>query len=1277
MKILSIQVDGFGVWSGLKLDGLGDRLTCFYGPNEAGKTTLMQFVRTVLYGFSPERRRRYLPPLRGGEPGGLLQLSGPMGRCALRRRLQAGPRAAECGDVQLLAADGTQLSDHLLGGLLGHLDETTFSQVFAIGLGEIQQLGTLSDSAAADLLYQLSTGLPGVSLAEVMRELESSRERLLGPDHRPGQIVGLLAQRDRLRGEIEDLRGLAHRHASLAGDLHEIEQQIGRREAERHEMQHSLRTLELAVAVREAWRRRAMLASELASLPPVAPVPAGAIERLDQLNERLAKRRRQATEASRAGRELKAEVAALGFNARLARHAPRIEALAEQETWLATLEEQVQQVSGNIAKLEAELAQHQRELGEDNHAHGHDQAGARGKLLARLRPVARSLAGPRGRARLAGSEAAECRGKADELATQIRAALADCGHDELAPALEQAGNLVTLLRRRVQADERLAQLGRHEVELAEQGRQLLERQLLPVWVLLALGGVFVVGAILILATLFISLHAVSVTGWGMAIVGALGTVGGACGKFLLERSAAAQLDACQKQSGILASQVAQSKEERETLDRQLPHGGGPLLTRLQTAEKELARLEELLGVEARRQATLEAAAAAEARGRAAEEEGRAAERRWRQALAAAGLPKRLSPRQVRHYADRRRAMARIEARLERGYQELGERQRDLDTLTRRTEQLLSDVGFEPAAVKPTEQLRQLKQLLADHQAIAASREALGERARRLRRRQAKLALAIRQGEQRRGELLSSAGAAHEHDLRGRAVEQARRQALAAERDELAREIAAALAGRAAEQELAPWLDHASDRDWEQRLSEADSRLQTADRELAALLDERGRARQQLASLAEDRRPGQRALELSLVEQQLQDAVDRWRALALSASMLDSVRQRYEAERQPETLIDASRYLSQLTGGRYTRVWTPLGEQTLRVDDAEGNSLPVEVLSRGTREQLFLGLRLALAGVYARRGIELPLVLDDVLVNFDGGRAKAAATVLRDFAEAGHQVLVFTCHEHLWKLFKQLQVPSHELPANDEIDPVTLAYARPEPEFARDVPGDNRPAAAFWLPDDIDGPSLEPLIEIAEDDADDFEPPGVADDAARKIEPARPKRRARKSRKPKAARPGGRIGNRESRIEQEPAELAPPDEPEMSQWATQEPDSPPHRVTVVRPSQLQHPFADAMWHQIVDDDDDDEPELERRSSLPSTGAAGGTARSAKSSGDLQRGPAEHPMSNTPPDESSAAVDDYDENLLDEDLFDAPSDDDLFRDSDDWSGLDGPDDENEAA
>ena len=70
MKITDLQIDGFGVWSDLNLEHLTDSMTVFYGPNEAGKTTLMQFIRCVLYGYSPERRRATCLQLVEDEPAG-------------------------------------------------------------------------------------------------------------------------------------------------------------------------------------------------------------------------------------------------------------------------------------------------------------------------------------------------------------------------------------------------------------------------------------------------------------------------------------------------------------------------------------------------------------------------------------------------------------------------------------------------------------------------------------------------------------------------------------------------------------------------------------------------------------------------------------------------------------------------------------------------------------------------------------------------------------------------------------------------------------------------------------------------------------------------------------------------------------------------------------------------------------------------------------------------------------------------------------------------------
>ena len=64
------------------------------------------------------------------------------------------------------------------------------------------------------------------------------------------------------------------------------------------------------------------------------------------------------------------------------------------------------------------------------------------------------------------------------------------------------------------------------------------------------------------------------------------------------------------------------------------------------------------------------------------------------------------------------------------------------------------------------------------------------------------------------------------------------------------------------------------------------------------------------------------------------------------------------------------------------------------------------------------MRLALAKVYGQQAISLPIVADDILVNFDDDRARATVSVLEMLAEEGHQILAFTCHRHLAEVFER-------------------------------------------------------------------------------------------------------------------------------------------------------------------------------------------------------------------------------------------------------------------
>ena len=143
---------------------------------------------------------------------------------------------------------------------------------------------------------------------------------------------------------------------------------------------------------------------------------------------------------------------------------------------------------------------------------------------------------------------------------------------------------------------------------------------------------------------------------------------------------------------------------------------------------------------------------------------------------------------------------------------------------------------------------------------------------------------------------------------------------------------------------------------------------------------------------------------------IDEASEKWAVLTLCRTLLEETRKIYEIERQPAVLRSASEFFNQMSEGRYTRVISPLGSADLLVEREDGTRLGPEHLSRGTAEQLYLAVRLALVREYSRHVEPLPVIFDDIFVNFDPERARNSIEAVRDLSET-HQILLFTCHPH--------------------------------------------------------------------------------------------------------------------------------------------------------------------------------------------------------------------------------------------------------------------------
>lgn len=151
--------------------------------------------------------------------------------------------------------------------------------------------------------------------------------------------------------------------------------------------------------------------------------------------------------------------------------------------------------------------------------------------------------------------------------------------------------------------------------------------------------------------------------------------------------------------------------------------------------------------------------------------------------------------------------------------------------------------------------------------------------------------------------------------------------------------------------------------------------------------------------------------------ELEGKARKWATFALAGYLCQKVRHLYEVERQPEVLKRASRFFETMTLGRYKKIIVPFSEKTIQVIRSDNRRLQVEELSRGTREQLYLAMRYAVVQDY-EKVVSLPLIMDDVFVHFDRKRVKEALAGLAELAKK-HQIIYFTCHEHLLQLMEEV------------------------------------------------------------------------------------------------------------------------------------------------------------------------------------------------------------------------------------------------------------------
>jgi len=162
------------------------------------------------------------------------------------------------------------------------------------------------------------------------------------------------------------------------------------------------------------------------------------------------------------------------------------------------------------------------------------------------------------------------------------------------------------------------------------------------------------------------------------------------------------------------------------------------------------------------------------------------------------------------------------------------------------------------------------------------------------------------------------------------------------------------------------------------------------------------------------------------------SAEQYLRLQIAALILEQRIENYRKKNQAPVLARAGELFSKLTLGSYASLRDELddgGKPVLLGVRPNDDEVAVDGMSDGSRDQLYLALRLATLEQHLSKGEPMPFVVDDILIGFDDNRTKVCLEVLAELA-ARTQVLIFTHHRRVLELANAIdakaKIYTHEL-----------------------------------------------------------------------------------------------------------------------------------------------------------------------------------------------------------------------------------------------------------
>lgn len=322
--------------------------------------------------------------------------------------------------------------------------------------------------------------------------------------------------------------------------------------------------------------------------------------------------------------------------------------------------------------------------------------------------------------------------------------------------------------------------------------------------------------------------------------------------------------------------------------------------------------------------------------------------------------------------------------------------------------LAPDLAKQPAA--------QIAQALAKRLALAREAHAEATRLQEVLRVASAQVAAAREAEQTAiaslQPLLARAGVASHGELAAAIARSDEARALS---DEMAKARANLLDGGdgLAREQIEAEVDGADLTQLAADLAQLDAELSAAVQRQAALAAEHAGAERTLADIGGSASAAQAESRRQEALAQMSDAAERYIKVYTAGRLLRWSIDRYREVKQGPLLARAGAIFAQLTLGSFQRLVVDFEREPLALEGQrnDGKLVAISGMSDGTRDQLYLALRLAALELHLEQATPLPFVADDLFINYDDARSQAGLEALAALSEQT-QVIFLSHHDHL-------------------------------------------------------------------------------------------------------------------------------------------------------------------------------------------------------------------------------------------------------------------------